>query len=136
MRNGQICSFKGAGQGLREGQVLGERQVVTGSLELRAAPSPQKHIKEHHEEVRERPCPHPGCNKVFMIDRYLQRHVKLIHTGVCQAPVLGTTLRVTVLAGQLSRSVWNKQRNCGGLLKKLLSDMVWGLRGSHTWWEQ
>lgn len=42
----------------------------------------QKHIKEHHEEVRERPCPHPGCNKVFMIDRYLQRHVKLIHTGV------------------------------------------------------
>lgn len=41
----------------------------------------QKHIKEHHEEVRERPCPHPGCNKVFMIDRYLQRHVKLIHTG-------------------------------------------------------
>lgn len=46
----------------------------------------QKHIKEHHEEVRERPCPHPGCNKVFMIDRYLQRHVKLIHTGEC--PVL------------------------------------------------
>lgn len=44
---------------------------------------PQKHIKEHHEEVRERPCPHPGCNKVFMIDRYLQRHVKLIHTGTC-----------------------------------------------------
>lgn len=44
----------------------------------------QKHIKEHHEEVRERPCPHPGCNKVFMIDRYLQRHVKLIHTGVSQ----------------------------------------------------
>lgn len=44
----------------------------------------QKHIKEHHEEVRERPCPHPGCNKVFMIDRYLQRHVKLIHTGGCQ----------------------------------------------------
>lgn len=40
----------------------------------------KKHIKEHHEEVRERPCPHPGCNKVFMIDRYLQRHVKLIHT--------------------------------------------------------
>lgn len=31
--------------------------------------------------MRERPCPHPGCNKVFMIDRYLQRHVKLIHTG-------------------------------------------------------
>ncbi|XP_041445414.1 zinc finger protein 567-like isoform X5 [Xenopus laevis] len=40
----------------------------------------KKHIKEHHEEVRERPCPHPGCNKVFMIDQYLQRHVKLIHT--------------------------------------------------------
>ncbi|XP_069757972.1 zinc finger protein 276 isoform X2 [Narcine bancroftii] len=40
----------------------------------------KKHIKEHHEEVRERPCPHPGCNKVFLIDRYLQRHVKLIHT--------------------------------------------------------
>lgn len=47
---------------------------------------PQKHIKEHHEEVRERPCPHPGCNKVFMIDRYLQRHVKLIHTGTCPVP--------------------------------------------------
>ncbi|RLV92412.1 hypothetical protein DV515_00013773 [Chloebia gouldiae] len=46
----------------------------------------KKHIKEHHEEVRERPCPHPGCNKVFMIDRYLQRHVKLIHTGECQQP--------------------------------------------------
>lgn len=42
----------------------------------------KKHIKEHHEEVRERPCPHPGCNKVFMVDRYLQRHVKLIHTEV------------------------------------------------------
>ncbi|KAF7707779.1 hypothetical protein HF521_018997 [Silurus meridionalis] len=42
----------------------------------------KKHVKEHHEEVRERPCPHPGCNKVFMIDRYLQRHVKLIHTEV------------------------------------------------------
>ncbi|XP_043937794.1 zinc finger protein 276 isoform X3 [Protopterus annectens] len=42
----------------------------------------KKHIKEHHEEVRERPCPHPGCNKVFMIDRYLQRHVKLIHTEI------------------------------------------------------
>ncbi|XP_061678684.1 zinc finger protein 276 isoform X2 [Syngnathoides biaculeatus] len=40
----------------------------------------KKHIKEHHEEIRERPCPHPGCNKVFTIDRYLQRHVKLIHT--------------------------------------------------------
>ncbi|XP_063761064.1 zinc finger protein 276 isoform X2 [Eleginops maclovinus] len=40
----------------------------------------KKHIKEHHEEMKERPCPHPGCNKVFMIDRYLQRHVKLIHT--------------------------------------------------------
>lgn len=42
----------------------------------------RKHVKEHHEEVRERPCPHPGCNKVFMIDRYLQRHIKLIHTEV------------------------------------------------------
>ena len=41
----------------------------------------QKHIKEQHEENRERPCPYPGCNKIFMIDRYLQRHVKLIHTG-------------------------------------------------------
>lgn len=41
----------------------------------------QKHMKEHHEEVRERPCPHPGCNKVFTIDRYLQRHIKAIHTG-------------------------------------------------------
>ncbi|CAL9697427.1 unnamed protein product [Knipowitschia caucasica] len=40
----------------------------------------KKHIREHHEEVKERPCPHPGCNKVFMIDRYLQRHIKLIHT--------------------------------------------------------
>ncbi|KAM6946382.1 zinc finger protein 276 [Aplochiton taeniatus] len=46
----------------------------------RAPDGMKKHIKEHHEEVRERPCPHPGCNKVFMIDRYLQRHVKLIHT--------------------------------------------------------
>ncbi|XP_073439950.1 zinc finger protein 276 isoform X1 [Dendrobates tinctorius] len=46
----------------------------------RGADGMKKHIKEHHEEVRERPCPHPGCNKVFMIDRYLQRHVKLIHT--------------------------------------------------------
>ncbi|XP_036130154.1 zinc finger protein 276 isoform X1 [Molossus molossus] len=53
-----------------------------GMKVLRALLSPQKHIKEHHEEVRERPCPHPGCNKVFMIDRYLQRHVKLIHTEV------------------------------------------------------
>uniref|UniRef100_A0AAR2L549 Zinc finger protein 276 n=1 Tax=Pygocentrus nattereri TaxID=42514 RepID=A0AAR2L549_PYGNA len=42
----------------------------------------KKHIREHHEDVRERPCPHPGCNKVFMIDRYLQRHMKLIHTEV------------------------------------------------------
>ncbi|XP_062856302.1 zinc finger protein 276 isoform X2 [Trichomycterus rosablanca] len=42
----------------------------------------RKHVKEHHEEVKERPCPHPGCNKVFMIDRYLQRHIKLIHTEV------------------------------------------------------
>ncbi|MEQ2309313.1 hypothetical protein AMECASPLE_037354 [Ameca splendens] len=50
----------------------------------RAPDGLKKHIKEHHEEMRERPCPHPGCNKVFMIDRYLQRHVKLIHTGeVC-----------------------------------------------------
>ncbi|XP_053305054.1 zinc finger protein 276 [Spea bombifrons] len=46
----------------------------------RGADGMKKHVKEHHEEVRERPCPHPGCNKVFMIDRYLQRHVKLIHT--------------------------------------------------------
>ncbi|XP_061139774.1 zinc finger protein 276 isoform X4 [Syngnathus typhle] len=46
----------------------------------RAPDGLKKHIKEHHEEVRERPCPHPGCNKVFTIDRYLQRHVKLIHT--------------------------------------------------------
>lgn len=46
----------------------------------RGADGMKKHIKEHHEEMRERPCPHPGCNKVFMIDRYLQRHVKLIHT--------------------------------------------------------
>ncbi|XP_034391260.1 zinc finger protein 276 isoform X2 [Cyclopterus lumpus] len=46
----------------------------------RAPDGLKKHIKEHHEEVKERPCPHPGCNKVFMIDRYLQRHVKLIHT--------------------------------------------------------
>ncbi|OWK56678.1 Zinc finger protein 276 [Lonchura striata] len=48
----------------------------------RGADGMKKHIKEHHEEMRERPCPHPGCNKVFMIDRYLQRHVKLIHTEV------------------------------------------------------
>ncbi|XP_077371662.1 zinc finger protein 276 isoform X3 [Festucalex cinctus] len=46
----------------------------------RAPDGLKKHIKEHHEEVRERPCPHPGCNKVFTIDRYLQRHVKMIHT--------------------------------------------------------
>lgn len=46
----------------------------------RAPDGLKKHIKEHHEEMRERPCPHPGCNKVFMIDRYLQRHIKLIHT--------------------------------------------------------
>ncbi|XP_047649499.1 zinc finger protein 276 isoform X2 [Phacochoerus africanus] len=48
----------------------------------RGADGMKKHVKEHHEEVRERPCPHPGCNKVFMVDRYLQRHVKLIHTEV------------------------------------------------------
>ncbi|KAK5605165.1 hypothetical protein CRENBAI_023310 [Crenichthys baileyi] len=47
----------------------------------RAPDGLKKHIKEHHEDMRERPCPHPGCNKVFMIDRYLQRHIKLIHTG-------------------------------------------------------
>ncbi|XP_032404083.1 zinc finger protein 276 [Xiphophorus hellerii] len=46
----------------------------------RAPDGLKKHIKEHHEDMRERPCPHPGCNKVFMIDRYLQRHIKLIHT--------------------------------------------------------
>nr|XP_015820843.2 zinc finger protein 276 isoform X1 [Nothobranchius furzeri] len=46
----------------------------------RAPDGLKKHIKEHHEDMRERPCPHPGCNKVFLIDRYLQRHVKLIHT--------------------------------------------------------
>nr|XP_020498177.1 zinc finger protein 276 [Labrus bergylta]XP_020498185.1 zinc finger protein 276 [Labrus bergylta]XP_029134777.1 zinc finger protein 276 [Labrus bergylta] len=46
----------------------------------RAPDGLKKHIKEHHEEMRQRPCPHPGCNKVFMIDRYLQRHIKLIHT--------------------------------------------------------
>ncbi|KAF3854349.1 hypothetical protein F7725_022404 [Dissostichus mawsoni] len=40
----------------------------------RAPDGLKKHIKEHHEEMKERPCPHPGCNKVFMIDRYLQRH--------------------------------------------------------------
>lgn len=64
---------------------LGGSKFFTGeksSLVARSSVlSLQKHIKEHHEEVRERPCPHPGCNKVFMIDRYLQRHVKLIHTG-------------------------------------------------------
>ncbi|XP_038856485.1 zinc finger protein 276-like [Salvelinus namaycush] len=52
------------------------------SAVYRGADGMKKHIKEHHEEIRERPCPHPGCNKVFMIDRYLQRHVKLIHTEV------------------------------------------------------
>ncbi|XP_019753000.1 zinc finger protein 276 isoform X2 [Hippocampus comes] len=46
----------------------------------RAPDGLKKHVKEHHEEVKERPCPHPGCNKVFTIDRYLQRHVKLILT--------------------------------------------------------
>lgn len=56
----------------------------------------KKHIKEHHEEVKERPCPHPGCNKVFMIDRYLQRHVKLIHTGELNTfwPFLGCLSRL------------------------------------------
>nr|XP_034378108.1 zinc finger protein 276 isoform X2 [Arvicanthis niloticus] len=61
----------------------------------RGADGMKKHIKEHHEEVRERPCPHPGCNKVFMIDRYLQRHVKLIHTddvGFPKAPAWAHTL--------------------------------------------
>lgn len=56
----------------------------------------QKHIKEHHEEVRERPCPHPGCNKVFMIDRYLQRHVKLIHTGEVIRKVYGTCVNTNM----------------------------------------
>uniref|UniRef100_H3AY13 Zinc finger protein 276 n=1 Tax=Latimeria chalumnae TaxID=7897 RepID=H3AY13_LATCH len=52
------------------------------NVNFRKSAGYEKHIKEHHEEMRERPCPHPGCNKVFMIDRYLQRHVKLIHTEV------------------------------------------------------
>nr|XP_049580463.1 zinc finger protein 276 isoform X3 [Syngnathus scovelli] len=56
----------------------------------RAPDGLKKHIKEHHEEVRERPCPHPGCNKVFTIDRYLQRHVKLIHTGYQFEPARST----------------------------------------------
>ncbi|XP_037671447.1 zinc finger protein 276 isoform X2 [Choloepus didactylus] len=64
-------------RGLGRPLVGGHRLVVLADWCLL-----QKHIKEHHEEVRERPCPHPGCNKVFMIDRYLQRHVKLIHTEV------------------------------------------------------
>lgn len=63
----------------------------------------QKHIKEHHEDMRERPCPHPGCNKVFMIDRYLQRHVKLIHTGEVNRKEFGLFLErlplATVLTG-------------------------------------
>ncbi|XP_061532507.1 zinc finger protein 276 isoform X2 [Phycodurus eques] len=54
--------------------------LYQGCTAVYRAPDGLKHIKEHHEEVRERPCPHPGCNKVFTIDRYLQRHVKLIHT--------------------------------------------------------
>lgn len=107
------------------------RAAATGSPALRAAPSPQKHIKEHHEEVRERPCPHPGCNKVFMIDRYLQRHVKLIHTGVCPVPLLGATPRV--LADQLSWSECGISQIqglcvcCGGFLKSYLHDMLWRL---------
>ncbi|XP_049580466.1 zinc finger protein 276 isoform X3 [Syngnathus scovelli] len=56
------------------------RCLYQGCTAVYRAPDGLKHIKEHHEEVRERPCPHPGCNKVFTIDRYLQRHVKLIHT--------------------------------------------------------
>lgn len=68
----------GAAEGEGVGHDLGEGGGVSG-----VSSAPQKHIKEYHEEVRERPCPHPGCNKVFMIDRYLQRHLKLIHTGVC-----------------------------------------------------
>lgn len=66
----------------------------------------QKHIKEHHEEVRERPCPHPGCNKVFMIDRYLQRHVKLIHTGACPDPLMRTAPRVPILASWVVCCPW------------------------------
>ncbi|XP_051916854.1 zinc finger protein 276 isoform X2 [Hippocampus zosterae] len=54
--------------------------LYQGCIAVYRAPDGLKHVKEHHEEVKERPCPHPGCNKVFTIDRYLQRHVKLIHT--------------------------------------------------------
>lgn len=72
---------------------------------------PQKHIKEHHEEVRERPCPHPGCNKVFMIDRYLQRHVKLIHTGMCPALPLSSVQSPWVADGD-----WTPFRKAQGCI--------------------
>nr|XP_049580464.1 zinc finger protein 276 isoform X4 [Syngnathus scovelli] len=66
------------------------RCLYQGCTAVYRAPDGLKHIKEHHEEVRERPCPHPGCNKVFTIDRYLQRHVKLIHTGYQFEPARST----------------------------------------------
>lgn len=82
-----VCPFEGGAQGSEAAGAVWWVSRCPGQ------PSPrgltvalQKHIKEHHEEVRERPCPHPGCNKVFMIDRYLQRHVKLIHTGASLTP--------------------------------------------------
>lgn len=84
---------------------IGAFMFVTGEDATRVGNSVfslQKHIKEHHEEVRERPCPHPGCNKVFMIDRYLQRHVKLIHTGVFQ-PATGVTATQRVAARACAR---------------------------------
>lgn len=115
VRSGCISSSEGAAQDPWEG-------VTVPAGALRALPSPpQKHIKEHHEEVRERPCPHPGCNKVFMIDRYLQRHVKLIHTGtgpalahahlrrpVGQPPFPEAWGRVWPPRGS-GRSGWNRQ---------------------------
>lgn len=77
--SGELRSFQGAEQG-----PWAAAGAIQAELGTHGRYPPQKHIKEHHEEVRERPCPHPGCNKVFMVDRYLQRHVKLIHTGACR----------------------------------------------------
>lgn len=79
-----LPSFQGRQLPPAEGPCRSARVRLCGSLTEFLL---QKHIKEHHEEVRERPCPHPGCNKVFMIDRYLQRHVKLIHTGTAVVSV-------------------------------------------------
>lgn len=42
----------------------------------------KKYIKEYYEEVWEWFCFYFGCNKVFMIDCYLQWYVKFIYIEV------------------------------------------------------